>query len=200
MCARPNVTAERIPQILEAARDVFGRAGLSDARMDDIAVQAGLSKATIYLYFKNKDALIAALLTGFLDEAKGGLQIMAQDARPSSEVMTDWITQTTSALVADAAYAHLGFEFLALASRDVSIKAALKDHYQAYHTLIASLIERGIAAGDFAPVDAAETAKTIIAICEGMHLLWLTSPQTVDLQADTLAGFRTILAAITQRG
>lgn len=200
MCARPNATAERIPQILGAARDVFGRSGLSDARMDDIAVEAGLSKATIYLYFKNKDALIAALLTSFLDEAQSGLQIMAQDTRPSGAVIADWITQTTSVLTVNAAYAHLGFEFLALASRDTSIKAALRDHFVAYHELISTLIVRGIETGEFATIEPAEVAKSIIAMCEGMHLIWLTSPETVDLQNDTLAAFRTILAAITSRG
>ena len=36
---------------------MFSERGLSAARLDDIARQAGLSKGTIYLYFPNKEEL-----------------------------------------------------------------------------------------------------------------------------------------------
>ena len=45
---------ERPKQILDAALSVFADRGLADARLDDIAKRAGLSKGTIYLYFPNK--------------------------------------------------------------------------------------------------------------------------------------------------
>jgi AcrR family transcriptional regulator len=48
---------ERPRQILDAALAVFGEHGLADARLDDIAKRAGLSKGTIYLYFPNKEEL-----------------------------------------------------------------------------------------------------------------------------------------------
>ena len=51
----------RKEQILEAAATVFSQFGLYQARMEDIAAEAGLSKGTIYLYFKDKDPLIQAL-------------------------------------------------------------------------------------------------------------------------------------------
>ena len=63
---RPNVSEERINQILDAAITVFARDGFDEARMEDIAVQANLSKGAVYLYFKSKDAIIAAILRLFL--------------------------------------------------------------------------------------------------------------------------------------
>jgi TetR/AcrR family transcriptional regulator len=48
---------ERPRQILDAAFAVFAERGLAQARLEDIAKRAGLSKGTIYLYFPNKEEL-----------------------------------------------------------------------------------------------------------------------------------------------
>lgn len=55
-------------QILDAAAQEFGLKGLDPgaATIDDIAAAAGLSKGSIYSYFKNKDELFEAIIeTGF---------------------------------------------------------------------------------------------------------------------------------------
>jgi len=62
MSPRPSVSEEREQQILDAAITVFARLGFRTARMEDVVEQAGLSKAALYLYYKRKDAIIAALL------------------------------------------------------------------------------------------------------------------------------------------
>lgn len=51
----------RRKQILDAAKRVFHTKGFSAATIDDIAKEAELSPAAIYLYFKNKDDLYASL-------------------------------------------------------------------------------------------------------------------------------------------
>lgn len=48
-------------RILQAARDVFRHKGYADARMSDIAARAGVAVGSIYLHFKTKEALCAAL-------------------------------------------------------------------------------------------------------------------------------------------
>ncbi len=49
-------------RILEAARTEFARAGLSGARIDDIAERAQANKRMIYHYFGSKEALFTAVL------------------------------------------------------------------------------------------------------------------------------------------
>ncbi|UAY54766.1 TetR/AcrR family transcriptional regulator [Arachidicoccus terrestris] len=44
-------------KILEAARQVFMRKGMSGARMQDIADQAGINKALLHYYYRNKQKL-----------------------------------------------------------------------------------------------------------------------------------------------
>jgi AcrR family transcriptional regulator len=52
----------RRDQILEAALHIFARKGFAESTVDEIAVQAGLAKATLYLYFPSKEMLLQKLV------------------------------------------------------------------------------------------------------------------------------------------
>jgi AcrR family transcriptional regulator len=56
--------AARRQAILDAALTVFAERGYEAARLDDVAARAGVAKGTLYLYFKDKEALFAALVRG----------------------------------------------------------------------------------------------------------------------------------------
>jgi AcrR family transcriptional regulator len=64
-----DVVAEfRHAEILEAARQVFGRRGFAAASMEEISGVAGLAKGTLYLYYRSKQDLYrAALHAGLTD-------------------------------------------------------------------------------------------------------------------------------------
>lgn len=52
---------DRSGEILAAALACFSKSGFAATRMDDIARKARIAKGTIYLYFKNKEAVFKAL-------------------------------------------------------------------------------------------------------------------------------------------
>lgn len=49
---------QRANAIIDAAEKVFFERGLENATMDEVAERAELSKGTLYLYFKNKEAIV----------------------------------------------------------------------------------------------------------------------------------------------
>jgi AcrR family transcriptional regulator len=53
---------ERREAILAAALDEFSARGFAAARLDDVARRAGVAKGTIYLYFRDKEALFQELV------------------------------------------------------------------------------------------------------------------------------------------
>ncbi len=53
---------ETIERIMEAARHEFGSAGLSGARIEEIAMRAGVTKQLVYHYYQNKTELYIAVL------------------------------------------------------------------------------------------------------------------------------------------
>src|SRR5947209_923303 len=58
--------AERRAAILAAALDEFSASGFAAARLDDVARRAGVAKGTIYLYFRDKEALFQELIRAVL--------------------------------------------------------------------------------------------------------------------------------------
>ena len=62
---RPNRTeraAERRAAIIDAAMDEFIARGFAATRLEDVAKRAGVAKGTIYLHFKDKEALFQELI------------------------------------------------------------------------------------------------------------------------------------------
>ena len=60
--SRAERAAERRSAIVAAALDEFGARGFTATRLDDVARRAGVAKGTIYLHFKDKEALFEELI------------------------------------------------------------------------------------------------------------------------------------------
>ena len=58
---------------MDAALQVCAVKGYHDATMDDVADSIGVSKGTLYLYFKGKEELFKAISERFQDRLKEGL-------------------------------------------------------------------------------------------------------------------------------
>jgi AcrR family transcriptional regulator len=69
---------QRRNTIVDAAQEVFFQKGIDDATMDDVAAAAELSKGTLYLYFKSKVELLAAIHVR-------GMELLASQMRPVLE-------------------------------------------------------------------------------------------------------------------
>ena len=77
---RTGRAAARRTAILDAALDEFSARGFAGARLDDVAQRAGVAKGTIYLHFKDKEALFQELVRTMLGPLIGGLeQLRASD-------------------------------------------------------------------------------------------------------------------------
>ena len=89
----------RVDQILDAALVEFSACGYAAARMDDIAHRSGLSKGGIYLHFKAKDELFAALLTRSLTPQP--LYEADLPAQLGPRTLAEWLVDKLYATVGD---------------------------------------------------------------------------------------------------
>ena len=64
---KPDQKAERVESILHAAATLFDQNDLAKISMSDLAAEVGLSKASLYSYFKTKEEVFATL---FLEESE----------------------------------------------------------------------------------------------------------------------------------
>jgi AcrR family transcriptional regulator len=78
-------------RIIKAARERFRYYGLSKTTMQEIASDAGVAVGTLYLYFKNKDELVAACAEEFVAlHRKEAAAILASDA-PADEKLRRYV-------------------------------------------------------------------------------------------------------------
>jgi AcrR family transcriptional regulator len=68
--------SERRDAILAAALDEFSAQGFAATRLDDVARRAGVAKGTIYLYFRDKEALFQELVRSLLTPVVGSIEAL----------------------------------------------------------------------------------------------------------------------------
>jgi AcrR family transcriptional regulator len=76
--SRQQKTAARRDAILDAALTEFSEQGFTAARLDDVARRAGVAKGTIYLYFRDKDALFQQLIHTMLTPVVGSVETLGR--------------------------------------------------------------------------------------------------------------------------
>ncbi len=95
MSSRQEMRAEETKRaILTAAGQLFGERGYDAVTMREIAKAAGCSHTTIYLYFKDKEALLHHLSAGPLDSLQGEMEAILQDQTVAPEERLAQISRT----------------------------------------------------------------------------------------------------------
>lgn len=152
--------------ILQAAAREFAAHGVAGARTDSIAQQAGVNKALLYYYFKDKETLYGAVL----DDAFSGLknavfQVLDSDLPPGEKIM---------------AYAGAYFDFIAsnqlyprLMQREMMrareghsphIEKVIKTYIQPIFVRVSEVMREGIAQGEFRAVNPVHFVPSIVAM------------------------------------
>ncbi|MGB4703602.1 MAG: TetR/AcrR family transcriptional regulator [Candidatus Saccharicenans sp.] len=68
-------------RILERSRDLFFKYGFSRLSMDELAEDLGISKATLYRHFPDKEALLRAVMAMTRDRVLSQIQAIVRDGR-----------------------------------------------------------------------------------------------------------------------
>ena len=196
MSPRLDVSDERKNQILNAAEQVFTQKGLDLARMDDIAEETGLSKGTLYLYFKSKDDLIIAILDRIFQSAFGQLDMSKSAQLSATEAINEFTEEAIRDYKKMLRLMPVAYEFLALAFRNTLVQKALKKYFEHYVNVLAPTIQRGIDSGELRQVDAQDVAIAIGAIYEGTVLLWVYDKELIDMERHIRSGIKLLLEGI----
>ena len=196
MSPRPSVSDERRSQILDAAEGVFTRKGFDEARMEDIAGKTGLSKGTLYLYFKSKDDLILAILDRIFQGEFRQLEAFQKNEGSATQTIGKLTDVLCKDIVGMLRLIPIIYNFLGLAFRNKYVQRALKHYVRRYLDILVPIIQRGIDSGEFRPVEARDVAVAGGAIIEGTLLLWAYDNGAVDPEHHIRTGMQLLLAGI----
>lgn len=196
MSPKPNVTEERTEQIIEAALKIFAEHGVEKARMEDVGSEAGLSKATLYLYFKTKDALIGVILRRLFASMLRGFRTPATGEGAVKEQLRQFAARLVAELRRMQPLLPLLYEFYAMGLRKSAAREVLGEFVAEFIAILAPVIAQGVASGELRAVDAEKVAIALAALLEGTLLLWAFAPERVDLEAQILYGTELLLSSL----
>jgi AcrR family transcriptional regulator len=199
MAPRPDVSQERRNQIIAAAIAVFTRLGFHAARIEDIAKEAKLSKGALYWYFKSKDDIIAAIMDRFIDREMVELEDALKLQAPVSEKLMKLNGMIVDEMESMLDLMPILYEFYAAATRRKDIRKALVQFFRPTQQLFSRLIQQGIDSGEFANVDTEVVAVDLIALYEGLLLLTVLDPKTVDLEKMSVQGTSLMIEGLRKK-
>lgn len=175
--------------ILEAAGKQFGMFGFHDTKMEAIAEAAGVAKGTVYLYFKDKNALLFEVvrynIQRYLDRVRQEIEPyqLAQDKlRAYGRIHISHFSEMLQ-------FNKLNFEQLIKARKAEDMTEQIKETHQAQLQLLEGIILYGIERGEFREVNATDAAIIVVgSLHTYIHSLALGSVerQQGDEQADSL--------------
>jgi len=193
---RPDVSDERIPQILDAAALIFSQHGIDGASMAQIADASGVSKATIYHYFASKDALILALVKRLFDANQPDLAKLNAGTTLAADRLHTYSMDLVALLEQNRVLTPIIAEIRARADRMEAIQPVMSAYFATYIRTFTEVIQQGIDQGELREtVTASDAGLTFVALVEGAILIAQHTGQPLErvmaISVDTfLAGLR----------
>jgi len=153
--------------ILKAALEEFAHEGVAGARTDEIARHAGVNKALLYYYFKDKEGLYAAVLEQIF--AALAAQVAAvldrRDLGPSQKLLLYVETHFDFMGESPLFPRVLQREFMRVGGDANILGSRIVERYgRPIYTKLTRLIEEGCAVGEFRPCDPPQTVTSIFGV------------------------------------
>jgi AcrR family transcriptional regulator len=164
LSARQRRKEARPQELLDAALDLFVEKGFSATRSEEVAARAGVSKGTLYLYYPSKEELLKAVIRNSLSsEIAEGVDIVRGFEGSMGDLvahlMHEWwrrIGQTKASGICKIIISEVrNFPEIAAFYLEEVIEPA--------EAMIASVIERGIAIGEFRDVPVRDVVQVMMA-------------------------------------
>lgn len=177
----------RPSELITAALRLFAERGFAATRLEDVAAAAGVSKATVYLYFENKErlfeAVVRAAVTPSLEQADALVDAF-EGTTPN--LLRTLVKVFEAALdgpfpsIAKLVIAESGnFPDLARLWANVALRRGF--------ALMQRVIRRGVERGEFRPVDPEVMAPLIMAPVVVLGLWKESFGKHTDMQLDRAA-------------
>jgi TetR/AcrR family transcriptional regulator len=145
---------DRPGELLEAALDLFVEKGFAATRVEEVALRAGVSKGTLFLYFPSKEDLFKAVVReNVVATVAQGAAELAQYQGSASELIERMMLQWWRRYGATKAS---GISKLVMS--EASNFPDLADFFRTEvvtpaHALVRTVLQRGIDLGEFRPVN-----------------------------------------------
>ena len=167
-------------RILDAAVSVFAQSGFYNAKVSQIAKEAGVADGTIYLYFKNKEDILIQVFIDAMDD----ILHLQEDASAEISDPIERLRTFIHVHLASVAGSRARAEVITVELRQSSKFMHNTDMkpFGRYLAMIARIVEDGVRSGVFAPSsDARLIARALFGAVDELALEWAMSDRNASL-------------------
>ena len=152
--------------ILKAALEEFAAHGVAGARTDAIANAAGVNKALLYYYFKDKETLYGATLESVFAGIAATIVPVLDSNLPPREKMLSYVGAHFDAVAANPLYPRLVQQELMRAGTGLSphLQRIVEKYQRPMFGKLVRMFEEGIHQGEFRKVDVFQFVPSIVAV------------------------------------
>ena len=175
---------DRRNQILNAAVTTFSRNGFHQTTIEEIRLEAGLSRGAVYHYFKTKEDIIDAIRGRSARQAEA-IVISSAEADDAESVLLDLINSTVSVMVSPTSVDanRLAMFLWAESLVNARIMDGQLPAFKPYLSALAESISKAQADGKVDPgLEPQATARLIAGALMGLQLQLSWEPE-IDLEA-----------------
>lgn len=190
---RPAVMEESAPTrtaLLDAAERLLGRLGYRKVTMEDLAQEAGVSRRTVYVYFRSKEEVVLGTIDRIVDRVSARLEEVARSESSAAERLRDMLVERIRVRVETVRdYAH-ALDGIFAALRPAYLERR-KAYFEAEAEQLAGVLRQGQRNGEFSRRDARETAVLLLTATNAFLPHGLSPEQLRDI-AGTLNQLRSL--------
>jgi AcrR family transcriptional regulator len=163
---------ERKQELLGAAAAVFRAKGFDAVRMDDVAEQLNVDRATLYYYFGNKQQLFREVIIGAVSVNVADATAIAEGPGPARDKLQALLVSLLDSYerVYPLLFVYVQEDMRRIASDDSPESAQLVKLGNDYDAVVKRIIGQGIAEGEFnTNIQPSVTAYAIIGAANWAH-------------------------------
>jgi AcrR family transcriptional regulator len=153
----------RPEEILSAALESFAERGFAATRIEDVAARAGISKGTLYLYFDGKEELFKAVVRQTLLPNLARIEALAASFEGPSASLLERLLATVAGVVESRVGAIPKLVIAEAGNFPDLARFYLDEVVHRGLGLIAGILRRGIARGEFRAIDVDHAVFCVIA-------------------------------------
>ena len=172
------VREARVPLILEIALDLFARQNYASVTTRDITKACGVNVALIYYYFGNKEGLFRAVIEHAMDKAYRTYAKRTRGTHDPTRDIVEWFRVNLDQFTSLKKMAQICVAYNSSGTKIPNVDALIERIYRDERRLLCACIRRGIASGQFRPVDPVATATFISTQLDGVCFVSMTRPET----------------------
>jgi len=152
--------------ILKAALHEFASEGVAGARTDEIARLAGVNKALLYYYFRDKESLYGAVIDDVFQKMRERLLQVLNSDQPPRLRMVEFAGAHFDHIAEAPEYPRLVQQETMRAGRQKSphLKRIAQNYFQPIYARLLEVLQEGIDAGEFRAVDTRRFAMAMGAV------------------------------------